>query len=69
MEEADALCDRLAIMVNGQLDCLGTPLHIKNKHGSGYRLEVAAPQADPEDLLKFVRLRVAQSAYVDENSN
>ncbi|XP_071081909.1 phospholipid-transporting ATPase ABCA3-like [Haliotis cracherodii] len=38
MEECDALCTRLAIMVNGQFVCLGTPQHLKNKFGQGYTL-------------------------------
>ncbi|BFZ21348.1 hypothetical protein BsWGS_24386 [Bradybaena similaris] len=40
MEEADALCNRVGIMVNGQLECLGSTQHLKNKYGSGYILEV-----------------------------
>lgn len=40
MEEAEAVCDRLAIQVVGQLRCLGTPLHLKSKYGSGYQLEI-----------------------------
>merc|ERR1719326_597950 len=40
MEEAEALCDRIAIQVKGQLRCLGTPMHIKHKYGSGYQLEL-----------------------------
>jgi ABC-type multidrug transport system ATPase subunit len=35
MEEAQALCSRIGIMVNGQLVCLGTSQHIKSKFGSG----------------------------------
>merc|ERR1712048_1042130 len=42
MEEAEALCDRLAIQVKGQLRCLGTPMHIRNKYGFGYQLELFA---------------------------
>ncbi|KAM9305170.1 phospholipid-transporting ATPase ABCA3 [Gastrophryne carolinensis] len=38
MEECEALCTRLAIMVNGQLKCLGSPQHLKSKFGSGYTL-------------------------------
>jgi len=34
MEEAEALCDRIAIMVGGRIRCLGTSTHIKNKFGS-----------------------------------
>ncbi|XP_033748206.1 ATP-binding cassette sub-family A member 5-like isoform X2 [Pecten maximus] len=40
MEEADALCSRVAIMVNGKLQCLGETQRLKNKYGSGYMLEV-----------------------------
>ncbi|XP_056019371.1 cholesterol transporter ABCA5-like isoform X3 [Ostrea edulis] len=40
MEEADALCSRVGIMVNGKLECLGPTQHLKNKFGSGYLLEV-----------------------------
>uniref|UniRef100_A0A3Q2E3Z0 ATP-binding cassette, sub-family A (ABC1), member 5 n=1 Tax=Cyprinodon variegatus TaxID=28743 RepID=A0A3Q2E3Z0_CYPVA len=39
MEEAEAVCDRVAIMVSGQL-CIGTIQHLKAKFGQGYSLEV-----------------------------
>ncbi|KAM7122042.1 ATP-binding cassette sub-family A member 13 [Ciconia maguari] len=32
MEECEALCTRLAIMVNGSFKCLGSPQHIKNRY-------------------------------------
>merc|ERR1719399_218906 len=38
MEEADALCGRIGIMTQGGLRCIGSPLHLKNKFGSGYQL-------------------------------
>ena len=38
MEECEALCTRIAIMVNGQFKCLGSPQHLKNKFGAGYTL-------------------------------
>lgn len=40
MEEAEALSTRLAIMVNGAFQCLGSVQHIKNKFGKGYELEI-----------------------------
>uniref|UniRef100_A0A4W3JT62 ATP binding cassette subfamily A member 5 n=1 Tax=Callorhinchus milii TaxID=7868 RepID=A0A4W3JT62_CALMI len=40
MEEAEALCDRVAIMVSGQLRCIGTIQHLKSKYGGGYTLEM-----------------------------
>ena len=40
MEEADALCSRVGIMVKGELRCLGATQYLKNKYGAGYMLEV-----------------------------
>ncbi|XP_072882204.1 cholesterol transporter ABCA5 [Hemitrygon akajei] len=40
MEEAEALCDRVAIMVSGQLRCIGSIQHLKSKYGGGYTLEM-----------------------------
>lgn len=38
MEECEALCTRLAIMVNGEFRCLGSTQHLKDKFGQGYTL-------------------------------
>jgi len=38
MEECEALCTRLAIMVNGRFKCLGSAQHLKSKFGQGYTL-------------------------------
>uniref|UniRef100_A0A8C7WL79 ABC transporter domain-containing protein n=1 Tax=Oncorhynchus mykiss TaxID=8022 RepID=A0A8C7WL79_ONCMY len=40
MEEAEAVCDRVAIMVSGQLRCIGSIQHLKGKYGRGYSLEL-----------------------------
>ncbi|XP_023714575.1 ATP-binding cassette sub-family A member 3 isoform X4 [Cryptotermes secundus] len=40
MEECEALCTRLAIMVNGCFKCLGSTQHLKNKFAKGYTLIV-----------------------------
>jgi ABC-type multidrug transport system ATPase subunit len=40
MEECEALCTRLAIMVQGKFMCLGSPQHLKNKFGDIYTLNV-----------------------------
>ncbi|VDI72583.1 ATP-binding cassette, subfamily A (ABC1), member 1, partial [Mytilus galloprovincialis] len=40
MEECDALCTRLAIMVNGEFKCLGSPQQLKNLYGDGYIVTV-----------------------------
>lgn len=40
MEECEAVCDRLGIMVGGRLRCIGTSQHLKEKFGGGYSVEV-----------------------------
>jgi len=57
MEECEALCTRLAIMVNGELRCLGGPQHLKSRFGQGYTIEVKIP-ANTESSVsvrKFMR--------------
>ncbi|XP_054645244.1 phospholipid-transporting ATPase ABCA1-like isoform X2 [Dunckerocampus dactyliophorus] len=38
MEECEALCTRMAIMVNGSFRCLGSVQHLKNRFGDGYTI-------------------------------
>ncbi|KAF9921737.1 ATP-binding cassette sub- A member 1 [Linnemannia zychae] len=44
MEEADALGDKVAIMVSGHLKAIGNTTRLKNKFGNGYRVEIALGQ-------------------------
>jgi len=46
MEEAEYLCDRLAILVNGRLNCIGSSEHLKMKFGEGYILEVQSNEIE-----------------------
>lgn len=47
MEEADALCDRVAIIDRGKLVALGTPDQLKERVG-GEMIEVEGPTISPE---------------------
>ncbi len=49
MEECEALCDRLAIMVNGQFRCIGGPQHLKNKFGQGYSIIIKLDRDTDEE--------------------
>lgn len=40
MDEAETLCRRMGIMVNGEFACLGTAQGIKEKYGYGYEIDV-----------------------------
>ena len=52
MEECEALCTRLVVMVNGQFKCLGTAQHLKTKFGEGFALMAKVmPGADPYQVI------------------
>jgi len=40
MEEAELLCNRIAIMIKGKIRCIGSPEHLKMKFGNSYILDV-----------------------------
>lgn len=48
MDEADILGDRIGIMANGQLTCLGSSLFLKNKFGVGYKLTMVKKENNNE---------------------
>jgi ATP-binding cassette subfamily A (ABC1) protein 3 len=68
MEECDALCTRLAIMVNGRLKCLGSPQHLKTKFGEGYTLilKIGSPLDLPR-LKEFIEGTFPGSILKDEH--
>lgn len=47
MDEADILGDRIGIMTNGQLICLGSSLFLKNRFGVGYNLTMLNKSKEP----------------------
>ncbi|XP_076468710.1 phospholipid-transporting ATPase ABCA3-like [Babylonia areolata] len=51
MEECEALCTCIAIMVNGEFKCLGSPQHLKSKFGQGYTLVVKMATDDNGQLV------------------
>jgi ABC-type multidrug transport system ATPase subunit len=48
MEECEALCTRMCVLVSGRLKCLGSAQHIKGKFGASYQLEVRCAKAEEE---------------------
>uniref|UniRef100_A0A7N5KI67 ATP-binding cassette sub-family A member 3 n=1 Tax=Ailuropoda melanoleuca TaxID=9646 RepID=A0A7N5KI67_AILME len=71
MEECDAFCTRLAIMVQGKFLCLGSPQQLKNKFGNIYILKVKVKidaQEDKLDGIKyFITLTFPGSVLKQEN--
>jgi ABC-type glutathione transport system ATPase component len=70
MEECEALCTRLVIMVNGEFKCLGSPQHLKSKFGNGYKLVVRLnDENDKEKLFDFMRVNFPSSVIQETHKN
>uniref|UniRef100_A0A8B9I806 P-type phospholipid transporter n=1 Tax=Anser brachyrhynchus TaxID=132585 RepID=A0A8B9I806_9AVES len=75
MEECEALCTRLAIMVKGTFKCLGTIQQLKYKFGDGYivTLKIKAPKAglppDPSRAEQFIRINFPGSLQREKHYN
>lgn len=74
MEECEALCTKLGILVNGQFRCFGNIQHLKSKYGQGYTLILkckhetsSSPSGDAilsqtvEKLERFVKENIPDS--------
>ncbi len=70
MEEAEALCGRLAIMVNGQFECMGNVQHLKSKYGKGYTIIVKAKNADEINRInEYIKLNIPGAVLTGGNKS
>ncbi|CAL7939782.1 unnamed protein product [Xylocopa violacea] len=57
MEECEALCNRLVIMVKGQLVCIGASQELKQRFGAGYDIHVKLnPSRTDDDVYNIKRI-------------
>lgn len=64
MEEAEALCTKIGIMVDGQFKCFGSSQHIKDKYGMGFEIEVKIKQLTDESLKQKQAALHSKEEYV-----
>ncbi|XP_011787749.1 PREDICTED: ATP-binding cassette sub-family A member 12 [Colobus angolensis palliatus] len=69
MEECEALCTRLAIMVNGKFQCIGSLQHIKSRFGRGFTVKVHLKnnKVTMETLTKFMQLHFPKTYLKDQH--
>ena len=59
MEEADALSDRLGIMVMGHLRAIGSPYSMKQTYGKGYKVDILLNEGhNANDVFDLIRVCV-----------
>ncbi|PWA27102.1 hypothetical protein CCH79_00011695 [Gambusia affinis] len=71
MEECEALCTRMAIMVNGRFKCLGSIQHLKSRFGDGYTVIVRVGGSPPalQPVEEFVQLTFPESILKEKHHN
>lgn len=52
MDEAESLCDNIAIMINGRFVCYGSPGHLKSTYGTGYTIEIQHLASTAADVIE-----------------
>jgi len=76
MDETEASCSNIGIMVNGELKCLGSLQHLKSKYGDGYTLltKVSLNQENHEEqqrnvkeLTEFVLQKFENNCHLKES--
>ena len=55
MEEAEVLCDRLGIFVDGKLVCIGNPKELSSRYGGYYMFTISVNEEDSAKALAFVK--------------
>jgi len=69
MEEADALCNRLAIIDRGKVIAIGTPQELKQSIAGGYLIRLQFNRGVPEFVEELKRLPgVTEARHKDEHS-
>lgn len=54
MEEAEALCTKMAIMVGGSFCCIGTPQELKEKFGKGFEIQINIPLPSEKEEIQLL---------------
>ncbi|KAK6924978.1 ABC transporter-like, ATP-binding domain, partial [Dillenia turbinata] len=55
MEEAEVLCDRLGIFVDGSFQCIGNPKELKGRYGGSYVFTMTTSANNEEDVVNLVK--------------
>ena len=65
MEEVEALCTRMGVMVSGRMQCIGSAQHLKSRFGMGYQVEVRCSPSRIQDCIQLCQT-VMTDAVVEE---
>lgn len=53
MDECEALCNRLTIMVDGVMKCIGNIQYLKNRYGQGFTIMLKLRNAESINITEL----------------
>jgi len=77
MDEAEALCTKMGIMVKGEFKCIGSASRIKDRYGTGFEIEFKVRTLEEKEIssltdharqLNCIPLNVAKCKYYLEST-
>merc|ERR1719453_1019911 len=69
MEECEALCSRIGIMVGGRFRCLGSAQHLKSKFGGGYTLELRCDENRAAGAVEAMKALFPGATLIKQHAN
>lgn len=67
MEEADVLADRIAVVVDGAIKCVGSPLNLKNVYGDGYKISFTTETGNENNIIKIMNQIAPSNKFIDDS--
>jgi len=65
MEECEALCNRLVIMVKGELVCIGASQELKQRFGAGYDIHIKLNPGRMDEDIHSIKKIIERSLTCD----
>ena len=67
MEEAELLSDKIIVLNQGEIKCVGSPQQLKNMHGKGYRVSMICEKSNLNQVKKIVEKVVPSSQFLESS--
>lgn len=65
MEEAEILSDKLLVLNEGEVKCVGSPLELKKMLGKGYRISMICKKGDVKQVLGLASQVMPSSTFLE----
>lgn len=69
MEEAELLSDKIIVLNHGRVQCVGSPLQLKNIFGNGYRISMICDQKHISEVKALMKKLAPNSSYLETSGD